>query len=66
MYSVAWNGDLLASGSVDGTIKIWNTETGACVKTLEGHSKEVTSVAWDGERLASGSFDQTVMIWDMK
>jgi WD40 repeat protein len=28
----------LASGSGDKTIKIWNTVTGDCIKTLEGHT----------------------------
>ena len=28
----------LASGSGDGTIKIWDTESGSCLQTLEGHT----------------------------
>jgi WD40 repeat protein len=38
----------------------------ACLKTLEGHSKRVSSVAFshDATRLASASYDWTVKIWD--
>jgi WD40 repeat protein len=37
---------LLASGSADKTVKIWDPATGRCISTLEGHSHLVYSVAW--------------------
>ncbi|KAK4148862.1 WD40-repeat-containing domain protein [Chaetomidium leptoderma] len=59
---------LLASGSDDETVKIWDPATGQCVSTLKGHASDfsVWSVAWshDATRLASGSGDKTVKIWD--
>ncbi|RKK57406.1 Vegetative incompatibility protein HET-E-1 [Fusarium oxysporum] len=60
------DGQRLAAGSVDNTVKIWDAATGACLQTLEGHSGSVTSVVFsaDGQRLASGSVDNTVKIWD--
>ncbi|KAL3587726.1 hypothetical protein FPOAC2_13625 [Fusarium poae] len=60
------DGQRLASGSVDNTVKIWDAATGACEQTLEGHGDSVTSVVFsaDGQRLASGSDDYTVKIWD--
>ena len=68
--SVAWSGDsqTLASGSDDKTVKLWNVQTGECVRTLEGHSSLVISVAWSGDSqtLASGSFDNTVKLWNMQ
>ena len=70
--SVAWNkdGTLLASGSEDKTVKIWDMSSGSPVEkcTLEGHSGGVRSVAWspDGKTLASGSNDQTVRLWDVE
>ena len=56
---------LLASGSDDNTIKIWNHQ-GECLKTLQGHDDWVYSVAFspNGNLVASGSRDNTVKIWD--
>jgi WD40 repeat protein/DNA-binding Xre family transcriptional regulator/DNA-binding HxlR family transcriptional regulator len=57
---------ILASGSDDATVKLWNVDTGECLKTLWGHSSWVNSVTFspDGRILASGSHDQTVKLWD--
>lgn len=56
----------LASGSNDGTVKLWDVATGSCSATLRGHTGEVSSLAVlpDG-RLASGSYDRTVKLWDV-
>src|SRR6266404_4152494 len=67
--SIAFTSDskLVASGSGDNTIKIWDVATGAQIRTLTGHTKSVTSVAFspDGRLLASGSNDYTARIWDV-
>jgi len=57
---------LLASGSSDGTVKVWDAGTGDCMKLLQGHGDWVNSVVFshDSRRLASGSWDRTVKMWD--
>ena len=59
---------MLASGSRDRTIKLWNVESRTEVATLEGHSDSVTSVAFnkEGTLLASGSYDRTIKLWNVE
>ena len=60
------DGTLLAAGSREGAIKVWNVTSEAEVATLEGHTDQVTSIDFspDGSMLASGSLDRTVKIWN--
>lgn len=63
------NGNQIASGSWDKTVRIWNANTGAVFGTpMRGHTDWVDSVAFspNGRYIVSGSKDQTVRIWDAK
>jgi WD40 repeat protein len=59
---------ILASGSADRTIKLWNCRTGQCLNTLQGHTSWVWSIAPHpaGEILASSSYDHIVKLWDLQ
>ncbi|MEA5603092.1 eIF2A-related protein [Nostoc sp. UHCC 0252] len=58
------DGQTLASGSRDQTVKIWHPD-GTLLQTLKGNTDAVTSLSFspDGQTLASASLDKTVQIW---
>ena len=57
----------LASGSEDGTIRIWNLNTNSLIKTLYGHTNKVRCLEAleDDNYLASGSEDTIIIIWNV-
>jgi len=65
--SVAFSpdGKTIVSGSR--TLKLWDSRSGECLKTLEGQSNTVYSVAFspDGKTIVSGSGDGTLKLWDL-
>ncbi len=61
-------GTLLASGSVERVVKLWDIRTGDCLATMEGHTYPVLSLSFspDGTKLVSGSGDTSLIIWDVE
>lgn len=55
----------IASSSLDGTVRVWNTKSGSCVFVLQGYHRVVTSVNWspNGERIAASYGDKIIRIW---
>ncbi|KAJ5147969.1 hypothetical protein N7526_001321 [Penicillium atrosanguineum] len=70
VHSVAFSADsqVVASGSADQSVKLWDAMTGKGLQTLEGHTESVKSVAFspDSQTVASGSTDRTIKLWDAK
>ena len=56
---------LVASASVDKTVRLWNSGSGHLVQTLAAHSVHVMGIAFspDGKILASASADKTIKLW---
>jgi TPR repeat protein len=64
---VSPDGKYLVSGNYDNLVLIWDAETGAQLRSFNGHSDYVASVAFspDGNQIASASYDGTIRIWNV-
>ena len=75
--SVAFSpdGKVLATGSADNSVRLWDVATGREIRVFGGHSAGINSVALlginsiafspDGKTLASGGWDEAIEIWDL-
>ena len=67
--SVAFSqdGTILAAGSADSTVVLWDVHTREQIAVLEGHTARVWTVSFspDGSILAAGSQDGTIVFWDV-
>ncbi|KAH6806730.1 TBP-associated factor 5 [Perilla frutescens var. frutescens] len=66
---VQWhaNCNYIATGSSDKTVRLWDVQSGECVRIFIGHRSMILSLAMspDGRYMASGDEDGTIMMWDL-
>merc|ERR550514_1082744 len=60
------DGQFTISASWDKTMRLWDLNSGACIRTFMGHTKDVNSIAFsaDNRQIVSGSRDRTVKLWN--
>lgn len=68
--AISPDGRFVAAGSLDKSVRIWDTQTGVLVERTEGeqgHKDSVYSVAFspNGSHLVSGSLDKTIRMWKL-
>jgi glucose repression regulatory protein TUP1 len=66
--AISPDGRLVAAGSLDTAVRIWDVSTGALLHKLLGHKNSVYSVIFnpDGSGLISSSLDKTLKYWDVR
>ncbi|WP_414587311.1 NB-ARC domain-containing protein [Scytonema sp. PCC 10023] len=70
VWNIAFSPDgrLLASASLDGTLRLWSIQDGQPIYVLEGHTHDVfgLAISADNQLLVSTGEDQTVRLWHLE
>ncbi|KAJ1409816.1 WD40/YVTN repeat-like-containing domain superfamily [Sesbania bispinosa] len=65
---LAWLGaSYVATGCMDGKVRLWDSRSGECVKTFKGHSEGISSLSVSayGSYLVSASYDGTACVFEV-
>jgi len=64
--AISSDGQFALSGSWDGTLRLWDLNTGTTTRNFYGHTKDVLSVAFsaDNRQIVSGSRDRSINLWN--
>ena len=65
VYCLQYDDTKIVSGLRDNTIKMWDRNTLACLRVLNGHTGSVLCLQYDERVIISGSSDSTVRVWDV-
>jgi small GTP-binding protein len=70
IYVFSEDGKRVLTGSDDNTVRLWEVETGKCLRVLEGHKGGIQCVAWSADAcyaLSGGDLqDKTARLWDVE
>jgi hypothetical protein len=67
-YAFSPDGKRALTGADDATARLWDLETGRCLRVLDGHMQDVWTLAWSANQrhALSASNDGTVRLWDLE
>lgn len=69
MTCLSWLGQYryVATGCVDGKVRVWDSRSGECVRTFSGHADAIQCLAAssNGEYLVSVSIDETSRVFEI-